>query len=729
MRLDHNLGTTRIAVRVAHNGRHETRSLNGREAVASPGGGNGGNHYRWNDQISGDLNSMFSNSLVSALKIGWTRHTREDGPSGEGTDIGSLLPYAPAYMAIAPKRFLQIGVTDYSGAGVGDSTGGFGSVSDRYFVTEVLTKIWGRHQLKTGGEFRRFTDHNLNANQGVAVSTTTFNRNWTSATPTVVNPGTAAGGNSFASFLLGYPAFSATNVNAAGTATNYSDAYQNWGSNYLSAFFQDDWRLTDKWMLNMGVRWDYEAPVSEKNNLTNFGFDPNATSPLQVAGLPTLKGGLLFGEGQIFSRDYNNLGPRVGTTYRVNEKMVVRAGYGLTFLPSVTDRGTQFGFSQVTPIVGSTDGGRTPAVTLTNPYPTGFVAPSGSTKGLSTSLGQNISYTVHDRPIPQYNQWSVGFQYQLPWRSVLDVAYVGSRTTKLSVTQPINNLSAEQLALGDAFLNAQVPNPFAGLLPDAPAKNGATIQRRELMRPYPHFGTINETFTPIGTLDFQSLQATWNKRLSQGVHFLVSYTYSTAKEALVVLNQGEAPFEQYTNQHRPHVLQLSGGWQMPSLADKNAFVKYALGGWQINTVTAIRSGIPVNMPGGVKVIGDPVIANPTRARWFNTCTLTATGVRQNCASADEQPAFEILPANALRVEGDRLEGVFRDQPINIDFSFFKTFPIQKTSLQFRAELFNAMNVVQMAAPNTTATSAQFGTVGNVQDNDPRNIMVSIRFTF
>jgi hypothetical protein len=729
-RFDHNLGNTRIALRIAHNGRHELRAKSGREPIAAPGGsGLGGDHWRWNDQVSGDVNSTIGATLVSSLKIGWTRHERTDVAAGEGVDMSTIAPYASPFIAIAPHRFMQTSVADYSGALIGDSSGGYNSVSDQYFITEVLTKVKGRHQVKVGGEFRIFQDANLNANEGTAMSAMAFTRNWTTANPTVVSPSAASGGNAFASFLLGYPAFSATSTTAGGTATKYSAAYQNWSGNYYAAFIQDDWRLTDRWMLNVGFRWDYEAPVSEENNLTNFGFDPNAVSPLQVAGLPQLKGGLLFGTGQVFARDYNNFGPRVGSTYRVDDKTVIRGGYGLTYLPSITDRGTLFGFSQQTPIVGSNDGGRTPAVTLTNPYPTNFVAPSGASKGLGTSMGQNISYTVHDRPIPEYHQWSVGVQRQLPWRSVVDVSYIGSRTNKHSVSRPINDLNADQLALGDAFLNGQVPNPFYGLLPDAPAKNGATIARRELMRPFAQFGTISETLVPIGYLKYEALQVTWNKRQSHGAHFLVSYTYASTREATTVRNMGESPYEQYSGSHRAHNLQLSGGWQMPSFESRGALMKYALGGWQINTITAFRSGLPVGMPGGVKLIGDPVLANPTRARWFNTCTLTTAGVRQNCASAEEQPAFQILPSNSLRLEGDRLEGVIRSEPINVDFSIFKTFPVGRTNVQFRAEIFNTFNVVQIATPNTTVTSTQFGTTGNVMQNDPRNVMLSIRWQF
>ena len=733
LKIDQNFaGNQRLSGTYAHNGRHEIRAKNGREELAAPGG----NHYRWNDQAAAALNSTFGATLVSSLKAGWTMHKRIDRPYGDGYDVTGVLPYSPQFLQTAVDRFYAISVTDYSGAATGDSGGGFLSRSDEFYVTELVTKLLGKHQVKAGGEFRRYLDESGNAFGGMSLGAFTFNRNITSSTPTVASPAAAAGGNAFASFLLGYPAFNATNVTAGGSATTFSAPATHWRGNYYAGFLQDDWRVTSAWTVNLGIRWDYEAPVSERDNLTNFGFDKTAPSPVQVAGLPPITGGLLFGSGQIFSRDPNNIGPRVGSTYRVNGNMVVRGGYGLTYLPSITDRGQGFGFSSQTPVLSSQDGGRTPFATLTNPFPTGILAPVGSAKGLGTAMGQNISYNVHDREIPEYHQYSIGLQYQLPWHSVADVSYVGSRTNQLGVSRPINDLNAEQLALGDPFLNAVVPNPFAGLLPDAPNRNGPTVQRRELLRPYPQFGTISEQLVPIGFLRYNALQASWDKRLAHGLHALVSYTYSKSTQATSVLNMGDAPYEELTPTHRPHNLRLSGGWNLPELTSHGKVVQYVLGGWQVNAVTTIRQGVVANMVGttaagvGVKLIGDPVLANPTKARWFNTCALTVAGARQGCASDSEQPAFQILPTNSLRLEGNRLEGVYVDEPFYMDLSFFKNIRLPKsTNIQFRAELFNATNVVQWNAPNTTITSTQFGTVADNQANDPRNIMISVRFSF
>ncbi len=353
-----------------------------------------------------------------------------------------------------------------------------------------------------------------------------------------------------------------------------------------------------------------------------------------ASGLPqNLLGGYSFGEGAFYTRDMNNIGPRAGFTYQATRQMVVRGGYGLTFLDSSTDRGTSTGFTRATPYIASLDSNRTPANRLANPYPNGLLVPAGAAGGASTALGTSINYDINDRRIPEFHQWSVGVQHELFWKSVLEVAYVGSSTRKIGINRPVNSLTADEIALGDAFLNALVPNPFVGLVPDGGSRNtAATIQRRELLRSMPQFVNITERLVPIGTLDYQALQVSWNKRLSSGIHFQINYTGARNTGATTVLNMGEAPFEEVTDTHRPHVLLFTGGWILPRFESRNAVVKHVLGGWQVNASTFFRSGLTLGMPDNVDLIGDPVLANPTKQRAFNTCTLTAAGARQNCAT-------------------------------------------------------------------------------------------------
>lgn len=724
LRVDHNLNAShRIFGRYAHNGRRETRSYNGREPVARTGG----YHHRWNNVLSVDLTSTLTPTTVSTLRAGWTRHRRLDNSTAE--DIGGFdsatLGYPATFLAGLPQRFVPVSVTDYGGAQVGQG-GGQDGVADDFYVQETLTQIRGRHQLKAGVEYRSAMSLVDNPYRGATYGTFTHTRQFTSLRSNVNNLTAADGGNAFASFLLGYT--------ASGSVTR-SDPF-NWRNSYVAAFFQDDWRVSNRLTVNLGFRWDYEIPTTERDNRVNAGFDPTALAAICEAcpesGLPReLRGGLTFADGPIYDRDLNNFGPRGGFTFQLTPRTVLRGGYGLTFLPADTDRGTVTGFSRQTPYVASLDSGLTPANLLSNPFPSGILQPIGADGGAATALGTAINYHTRGREIPEFHQYSIGVQQQLPWRSVLDVSFVGSATRKRGVSVPVNDLSAEQLALGDAFLNALVPNPFRGLMPDGGALNtAATVQRRQLMRPYPQFGAMNEQLLPLGTADYAGLQISWEKRLSTGLHVLLSYTGSRSTEALAPLNQGEPLFDQLTSTHRPHVLRIAGGWNMPEFADRGWVMRNIVGGWQINAVTFLRSGVTVGMPANVDLIGDPTVANPTTARWFNTCTLTAAGTRQNCASDSEQPAFRIRAENALDTTGDRLEGVFQDDPFYVDFSFFKNIRMsQRVNFQLRVEMFNATNVVQWGGPQTNPTNTAFGAITENQANDPRSIQLQFRVSY
>lgn len=723
-RVDHNFSTNhRFFARYGHNGRRETRAKAGREESALTAG----YHHRWNNVLSVDLSSTLSPTLLSSARAGWTRHRRLDvsGAEDAGGFEASTLGFPNTFMGVIPGRFPPIRVNDYAGANIGQG-GGQDGPSDDFYAQEVLTKIWGRHQLKVGGEFRYGISSVENPLGGVNIADLRFSRNFTSLRPNIATLTTADGGNAFASYLLGYMATNSVTLSPI----------FDWRSSYTAAFIQDDWRLSNRLTVNVGLRWDYEAPLKETANQVNAGFDPNVVALVcdacPASGLPReLKGGLTFADGAFYARDANNFGPRVGFTYNATQKSVIRGGYGLTFLDSSTDRGTQTGFTRQTTFVASNDANRTPANRLNNPYPTGILLPAGPSRGPATALGQAISYHIGDRQIPEFHQWSIGMQYELPWRSVVDVAYIGSTTRKVGVSLPINSLSREQLALGDTFLNELVTNPWRGLVPDGGARNTAvTIQRRELLRRYPQFANITEQLIPIGTRDYQAVQVQWDKRFSHGVHYQVAYTGSRNVERAAPLNQGEALYEEVTNTHRPHVLRLTGGWVMPGLERSAAWKRLLLGGWQINASTFFRSGLAVGMPDNVDLIGDPVLANPTTARWFNTCTLTAAGARQGCASDSEAPAFRIRPENAVDTTGTRLEGVYRSEPYILDMSFFKTVRLRgRTNFQLRIEIFNLFDKVQWPNPTTNITSPLFGTVAETQGNDPRFVQMAFRFSF
>jgi hypothetical protein len=738
-KITQNMGNHRMFVTFAHNTRHEVRALNGRDQITATGTPN---HYRWNNTVSFDWTTPIGPSMVSTFKAGWTNHNRRDGLI-EGFQFDSAaLGFGSSYLNMIPRKnyFHPVSIADYNGAGVGTANNTHLTLSHVFNASQVVTKIVGRHQIKIGGEFQMNRDETGISTGGADVGAFNFTRHWTSLRPNVTNLTAADGGNSFASFLLGYPRDSRIILGVKETL--------NWSSQYLGAYVQDDWRVNNRLTLNLGLRWDVETPTRERDGLVVGGFAFDEATPLSCPAcaaaaarpdinnpaLANLQGGLLFTDGGIYETDWNNIGPRVGLTFQVNQRVVFRAGAGVSYLNGSADRGTTNGVTATTTYVASLDGNLTPRANLSETraplYPSGLIQPVGDSLGLLSNVGSTANFHTRDRELQRYVTYNAGAQFQLPWRSVLDVNYVGSRTQNQPITLQLNELTAAQIALGDAFLDELVPNPFAGLLPGT-TLNNATIAREQLLRPFPQFSSVSQQLNPLGKLLYHSLQTTWEKRLSHGVNMLVSYTYSGKRELTNPLNQGDPLFEQFAVDHRPHVFRVSGGWTAPALDNRSAWVRGVLGGWQISTATFYSQGRSTNMPANVDVIGDYVLDNPTKARWFNTCTLGADGVtRSFCAGDTEQPAFQLRPNNARDTTGARLEGVYQHAPMLLDLSFSKTIKgFGSSSYQIRMDLYNAFNTVQWGQPNTTPTNANFGTVSDNQANDPLFAMLTFKASF
>ena len=408
----------------------------------------------------------------------------------------------------------------------------------------------------------------------------------------------------------------------------------------------------------------------------------------------------------------------------------MRGGYALSYLPTF-DTGFNNGFSITTTLVASTDAGITPAARLSNPYPNGVEQPVGSSQGLATLVGRGFTFSNPDRVIPYVHQFSIGVQRELPGRMVVEALYVGSRTRKLVVSKGINEITAAQLAQGNVMLEA-VPNPFQGLLPGTPF-NGATVPRQQLLRPFPQFAGLTEDRRSLGVNDYNALQFSLNKRLARGLQFLVSYTFSKTEEEVAYLN----PQDEWSQLARvvtaadsPHRLLVSTTYQLPFFAGRDDILGSLLGGWQINAIVTAQSGIPVAATAGAVLVGDTSIENRTLARWFNTCTESLAGTRQNCASADEPVAWRVQAPFTLRTLPTRFDDIRTRRPTLIDFSFFKTFALPANMrLQARFEAFNLFNTPWFGAPNVNVTNAAFGTVTPTQANDPRNIQLGVRWTF
>jgi hypothetical protein len=282
------------------------------------------------------------------------------------------------------------------------------SPDDTYSLQPNFNMVVRNHFFKFGGDFRRY---NANTNSpGAAAGNYSFTRQWTQARALQAD---AASGNDLASFLLGYPASGFADL-------NMNPAYQN---HYYALFFNDDWKITPRLTLNLGVRWDYETPIVERYDRQFRGFNFDTVSPIdaQAIGL-NLRGAVEFaGLGgnsrYAFNPDKNNFQPRIGVAYRIFNKTVLRGGYGLYYLGQA-EKGSALGFSQRTNLVSSLDGNLTPAISITNPFanqPNGrLLQPVGSSQGAASFLGQAIQVNYLDRPLPFSHQYSFDIQQELP---------------------------------------------------------------------------------------------------------------------------------------------------------------------------------------------------------------------------------------------------------------------------------------------------------------------------
>ena len=210
-----------------------------------------------------------------------------------------------------------------------------------------------------------------------------------------------------ASFLLGYPSSVSSSYNS----------FPAQGQRYYSAFVQDDWKATRKLTLNLGLRWEYESPITDRYNRFVRGFD--GTTVTTVGSAP-FQGGLLFADSNNrlpYKRDLNNWAPRVGFAYQVTQKLVIRGGWAISYAPTATVASTT-GFSITTsPSTSESNAGIIPITTpdctnascgmLTNPFPTGINLPLGRSGGLLTNAGNSISFISPTRTVPYSHSFSV----------------------------------------------------------------------------------------------------------------------------------------------------------------------------------------------------------------------------------------------------------------------------------------------------------------------------------
>jgi hypothetical protein len=389
------------------------------------------------------------------------------------------------------------------------------------------------------------------------------------------------------------------------------------------------------------------------------------------------------------------------------------------------------------------DSGRTAANKIDNPYPEGLIRPAGASLGLRTYLGQAPNFLNTKAKIPYVHQFSFGIQRTLPGGIRVDASYVGSRSVQQSLSKGYNAIPLDALNLGNPalggdpnYLNALVPNPFAGLMPGT-SFNSATVARSQLLRPFPQFNNFSIQQLPDGRLWYNALQVSLVKRYSHGLAFTASYTLSKNIEDEYLNDQDPKPTRTLTSFDSPHRLAIGPSYELPfgrgrKFLAGNSLAGKIAGGWQLTVTGTFQTGAPMGIPTGVYLLGDPRLDNPTWDRMFKTGVVDTNGTIRNLA-AGEAPVFAIRPTNSQRVTPSRYGNLRNLSDRSIDSSLIRNVRIrEKYNLQLRVDTFNTFNHPTFVGnPNQTPTNVNFGKIlrDSGQSNSPRVVQLGARIVF
>ncbi len=734
-RVDHSFSPNhRLFLRLNHFGYEIPKDLMGVPATKEM-------FYQFNQGGAIDDVIVLNPSLILNVRYGVVRTEFPEMRVTQGTDL-TTLGFAPAFAQLVDPKMSTVPRVAASGfATLSNWSDGDGeNTAATHNLVADLTKLKGSHTIKFGADFRLFRTWAIRYQTSISPDLSFAN----TCTKGPLDNSTAAPlGQELAALMLGIPG----GTMSSGPTPNY--ATQN---KYFGFYVHDDFKVSQRLTLNLGLRYELETPFTERFDRLVAGFAANTASPIAAQAIANysrnpipeltasafaVNGGLQFvnqngSSRSVYAGGKGVLLPRIGLAYRIGPGLVLRAGYGVFFGSLGVDTASpiQTGFSQPTPIQASLDNGVTYIATLTNPLPNGLIAAKGAQGGLSTNLGQAISFVDAGMKQPYSQRWSFGVQKELPWQILIDASYVGNRSTHLGVTQQINSTPAKYLSTSPFrdqttinFLTAQFASPFSGLN----SVYGAQMSRAGLLAPYPEFGAISVSRS-MGYSWYNSLQTRVEKRLSKGATVQAIYTYSKFMQATEFQNASDPlPYRVVSDMDRPHIFTLSALVELPvgrghKLGANMAAVPNAiLGGWQFQSTAVRQAGAPLGFGSNPLFVGnikDIPLPKGQRSpdRWFNT----NAGFNKN---SSQQLANNIVTFPI------RLSGVRSDGQNTWNFSLLKNWKVrERLGIQFRAECYNAMNHPSFDTPNTTPTNSSFGASTAVV-SEPRNWQFAMRLSF
>ncbi len=647
------------------------------------------------------------------------------------------------FSAVAQSNVLPTIAFDGQHAPTNWGAGSYSSVNRKLGIAVVNNWLWshGRNTFNIGGEFRRTYQDNGLSSQGGAFN---FSQRTTSI-PNPNDPNFGSDGSSFASYLLGVP-------DSANIASLTEEHLRNVD---LSPYVQDDIKFTPRLTVNLGLRWDVQVPFTENNNQIVF-LNPNQTDPAAVnlAGQPIAGAANQFGSGFAGAAGFNrgqthfgHFGPRVGFAYKLDDKTVVQAGFSVAFL----DGGAyEYGTNKVAVNDGqllagtffrNSTGSNVSSYGSWDTQQLPLPAPTPFNPGLGGGQQIEAFDPVHDGLAPYSQQWNVNVQRQLPFNTFLTAAWVGNRVIHLpSQLNDPNQLDPKYLSLGSKLADVFAPGqtqldgvnlPYTNFVNDF----GGSASVAQALLPFPQHSFVFNNFEASGTTYYQSLQVELDKRLSNGLSFLVGYTLSHLLDntgsgfssfAQTALNKyNQKPEYVVSNADEPETLKVSGTYELPIGPGKQFFNNHGVtgqlvGGWQVGWILDYEAGTPIqpinenevplagnnnnkNRPDRVSSVGLST-ASYTKARALFTGKAAVAQIFNPAAFA---PTTQYVLGDALKNYGELRNPALYNESANVRKHFYFGERFQGI---LQIDYINLFNRTQFNGPDTNVLDGTFGQV-------------------
>jgi hypothetical protein len=716
----------------------------------------------------------FSPTLILTTTFGFTRgafNNRQYNPRWGADPLGTL--GFPSYLKSngvdgVPAIYIGGGYYSAGSTNIGDDPYGNSTQGqDTGQLDVVLNKIHGAHDLKFGFEGRLHQQNLFGTNE--PLGSFSFDNLGSSQCPN--SDITVCGGDGLASFMMGSLAGGGYEIQFAPATQNYQ----------FAEFVQDNWKITRKLTLNLGLRYDVSLPRTERHNRMN-SFDPNVTNPLNGGTISyvdpltsenvtrPLLGGEIFNNANQRTNwvtDWKDIQPRFGFAYQALPRTVIRGGYGIYYgqnrsgANGLLSYGSQ-GYNQYTNLITTYgNDGATPYLRLSNPFPNGLIQPPGSSLGLLNDVGYFAQGPIRsgsaDRT-PYEQSWSFGIERDLGWGTILDVQYIGKKgthlyfsgATQLDVLGPqVENYNETQMN----SLVSQVNNPFYGIITDPNSVlSSPTTYGYQLETPYLEYTNVTTDVLPIANSIYNALQIVVEKHYSNGLQLSANYTWSKSIDNSSVYDDNLTWIGSFTSLQDPNKPQLERSlstFDVPSVLKINysydlpvgrgrAFLssmprplELLLGGWKTNGVWTVQDGRPLSF--FVENGGTPIPTYGAQRPDILGALKVSSGPKSNWVNnyfADpdvlQMPAPYTL-GNMARAVGVRTPFFFTTNlSVGKDFGLSTKYEAMKLELRLEAQ--NAFNHPVFGTPDTTVGDPNFGQISYTAVN-AREVQLGLKFTF